>query len=269
MSATMRTKPSFTLSMFRRNWNQRTFQSSSSKRWRERRWWMRNIPWFKSPTIDFRSRSLTFQVTLEHFQRQGFSTPLFIAEKSGLHMTVRFSVIVGGLPSPFIQSYPLSIFEIFYTWYIFLLDVSCGNFTNLFPITNVRTFFTIAFSQVPDSSFDISDVRSLVGGKRIIEVDHFWSSLRNEKYVLGDELGNSTELRDDVERLGGVLHAPRQGRHQAQLHQPRVLQHQDGGEGDRAQGGQADRLGGSCLAKVSFFLAFSSFSSFLILIDNS
>ena len=29
------------------------------------------------------------QVTLEHFQRQGFSTPLFIPDKSGLHMTVR------------------------------------------------------------------------------------------------------------------------------------------------------------------------------------
>ena len=107
----------------------------------------------------------------------------------------------------------------------------------------------ICFVQVPDSSFDISDVRSLVGGKRIIEVKliyfkQFFLILAMEIFskmcVSGDEFSNSAELRDDPERLGGVLHAPRQRRHQAELHQPRVLQHEDGGEGDRTQGGQAD-----------------------------
>ena len=49
-------------------------------------------------------------VTLEHFQRTGFKTPILVPEKSGLHM------------------------------------------------------------RVPDSSFSITDVRNLVGGKRILEV---------------------------------------------------------------------------------------------------
>ena len=50
------------------------------------------------------------EVTLEHFQRQGFSTPLFIPDKAGLNMTV------------------------------------------------------------PDPTFTVSDVRGLVGGKRVLEV---------------------------------------------------------------------------------------------------
>ena len=49
-------------------------------------------------------------VNLEHFQRQGFSSPIYVPEKSGLHI------------------------------------------------------------KVPDSSFSVSDVRSLVGGKRVLEV---------------------------------------------------------------------------------------------------
>ena len=49
-------------------------------------------------------------VTLEHFQRQGFTTPIFVQEKSGLHI------------------------------------------------------------KVPDSSFSVTDVRNLVGGKRVLEV---------------------------------------------------------------------------------------------------
>jgi len=49
-------------------------------------------------------------VNLEHFQRQGFNSPIFVPDKSGLHI------------------------------------------------------------KVPDSSFDVSDVRNLIGGKRVLEV---------------------------------------------------------------------------------------------------
>ena len=59
-------------------------------------------------------------VTLEHFQRQGFATPLFIPEKAGLHITV------------------------------------------------------------PDPSFTVSDVRNMVGGKRILEVMNTAMQLNSE-----------------------------------------------------------------------------------------
>lgn len=49
-------------------------------------------------------------VNLEHFQRQGFNSPIFVPEKAGLHI------------------------------------------------------------KVPDSSFTVTDVRNLVGGKRVLEV---------------------------------------------------------------------------------------------------
>jgi len=59
-------------------------------------------------------------VTLEHFQKQGFSTPLFIPDKAGLHITV------------------------------------------------------------PDPSFTVSDVRNMVGGKRILEVMNCATQLNSE-----------------------------------------------------------------------------------------
>ena len=49
-------------------------------------------------------------VNLEHFQRQGFNSPIFVPEKAGLHI------------------------------------------------------------KVPDSSFTVTDVKNLVGGKRVLEV---------------------------------------------------------------------------------------------------
>ena len=52
------------------------------------------------------------EVTLEHFQRQGFNSPIYVPEKAGLHI------------------------------------------------------------KVPDSSFTVTDVRNLVGGKRVLEVRH-------------------------------------------------------------------------------------------------
>ena len=51
-------------------------------------------------------------VNLEHFQRQGFNSPIYVPEKAGLHI------------------------------------------------------------KVPDSSFTVTDVRNLVGGKRVLEVRH-------------------------------------------------------------------------------------------------
>ena len=60
------------------------------------------------------------EVNLEHFQRQGFNSPIFVPEKAGLHI------------------------------------------------------------KVPDSSFTVTDVKNLVGGKRVLEVMNCATQTNNQ-----------------------------------------------------------------------------------------
>ena len=107
------------------------------------------------------------------------------------------------------RSISLIVHVFFFHWYSLLFQIKsfCLNISNL----------TIPIAKVPDPSFDIPDVRTLVGGKRIIEVaSHFTISsnyfLQNtvvrKVLMSGDEFSDATELGDDPEGLGGVLHAP-------------------------------------------------------------
>ena len=108
-----------------------------------------------------------------------------------------------------------------------IVHCSCHLLSLVFLVlTNQNVFFfsnnsnlTIPITKVPDSSFDIPDVRSLVGGKRIIEVyiysyltissNYFLQNTVVRKVLMsGDEFSDTTELRDDPEGLGGVLYAP-------------------------------------------------------------
>jgi len=99
-------------------------------------------------------------VTLEHFQKQGFGIPLFIPDKSGLHLTV------------------------------------------------------------PDPSFTVSDVRSMVGGKRILEVMNCATQLNSEMTMKDWEEFFMHPNRDDTKlnvislefsqtRLENYVSAPR------------------------------------------------------------